>query len=89
MEIFLELLIILLLTRVFSEGAERLGQPAAVGELVAGMSLAALAILLESSVPFVSQVASGQALEHVAQMGIFFLILSAGIESKPEELAYG
>ncbi len=86
MEIFLELLIILLLTRVFSEGAERLGQPAAVGELVAGMSLAALAILLESSVPFVSQVASGQALEHVAQMGIFFLILSAGIESKPEEL---
>jgi len=39
--ILLQLLVILLLTRAFGEGAMRLGQPASIGEILAGMMMAA------------------------------------------------
>ena len=86
MEIFLELLILLLLTRLFSEGAERLGQPASIGELTAGMGLAAAASLWGANVPFLIQLSTSETLVKVAHLGIFFLVLLAGIESKMEEL---
>ena len=85
MEVFLHLLFILLLTRLFGEGAERLGQPAAVGELVAGMVLAAAVSLLGSRIPFVREIATSDILSQVAQVGIFFLMLLAGIESNLQE----
>ena len=86
MDIFLELLILLLLTRLFSVGAERLGQPTAAGELTAGIMLAAAAGLWGSGIPFLVQLTTSETLEDVAQLGIFFLVLLAGIESKIEEL---
>jgi len=86
LDVFLPLLLILLLTRIFSEGAARLGQPAAVGELAAGMGLAAVAGLVGSSLPFFEQLASGEALEHITELGIFFLMLLGGIDSKLDEL---
>ena len=86
MEVFLELLILLLLARLFSEGAERLGQPAAVGELTAGMTLAGAAGFLGPTIPFLVQMTQSDVLQHVAHVGIFFLVLLAGIESKIEEL---
>ena len=86
MEVFLELLILLLLARLFSEGAERLGQPAAVGELTAGMVLAGAASLLGPTIPFLVKMTQSDILQHVAHVGIFFLVLLAGIESKIEEL---
>ena len=86
MEVFLELLILLLLARLFSEGAERLGQPAAVGELMAGMVLAAAAGFYGQAFPFLAKIPKSNILELVAHLGIFFLVLLAGIESKIEEL---
>ena len=68
MEAFLELLIFLLLTRLFSEGAERLGQPASVGELAAGMGLAAAATLWGSTIPFLVHLTTSKTLEDVAQL---------------------
>ena len=45
MDIFLPLLLILLLTRIFSEGAERLGQPAAVGVAMSNRGAVELIVL--------------------------------------------
>lgn len=86
MQIFLELLVLLLVTRLFSEGAERIGQPVSIGELVAGIVLAACASLWGSTVPFFEQLTMSKTLEEVAHLGIFFIVLLAGIESEPQEL---
>ena len=71
---------------MFSEGAERLGQPAAVGELISGMALALAAGFFGTSLPYLQDIATSEILGQVAQIGIFFLMLLAGIESKPEEI---
>ncbi|MDT7042818.1 cation:proton antiporter [Candidatus Nitronereus thalassa] len=86
MNLFLEILLVLLLTRIFSEGAERLGQPAGVGELLAGMALALAAGFLGTSLPFLKEITTSEALGQIAQVGIFFLMLLAGIESNLNEL---
>jgi Kef-type K+ transport system membrane component KefB len=68
------------------EGAERMGLTATVGELAAGVLLAVLVGWLGADFPFLQQIASSEALVHVANTGIFFLVLMAGIEVKPEEI---
>ena len=45
LDIFLPLLLILLLTRIFSEGAERLGQPATVGVAMSNRGAVELIVL--------------------------------------------
>ena len=87
MQIFLELLALLLLTRVFGEAAERIGQPASVGEIFAGIALALAVVWLGPVLPFLSQMAVSEVLEAVANLGIFFLVLLAGIEMEPREIA--
>ena len=86
MDVLLELLILILLARLCSEGAERLGHPAAVGELTVGILLAAAATLWGTNLPFLVQLTTSETLEIVANLGIFFLVLLAGIESNLEEL---
>ena len=44
MELFFVLLILLIATRSFGEVAERFGQPALVGELLAGITLGTFAV---------------------------------------------
>jgi Kef-type K+ transport system membrane component KefB len=78
LQLFLELLALLLLTRIFGELAERSGQPASVGEIFAGILLALSVVWLGPDFPFLSQMASSEVLETVANLGIFFLVLSAG-----------
>ncbi len=86
-QLFLELLALLLLTRVLGEAAERLGQPASVGEIFAGIVLALAVLWLGPVVPFLAHMATSEVLEAVANLGIFFLVLSAGIEMEPREIA--
>ncbi len=86
MNILFELLILILLARLCSEGAERLGHPAAVGELTIGIILATAAIIWGSHIPFLVQLTTSSALEIAANLGIFFLVLLAGIESNLGEL---
>lgn len=86
MEILLELFVILIVVRAFGELAERAGQPASVGEIVAGIFLALLVSWFGHTVPFFTQLASSEALRIVAELGIFFLVLMAGIEMQPKEI---
>lgn len=86
MEILAELFLILVVARAFGEGAERLGQPASVGQLIAGMVLAVLATSITPTVPVLSDLPSSEALEIVANVGIFLLVLVAGIELEPTEI---
>ncbi len=86
LNVLLELLILLFLARLFSESAERLEQPATVGELTVGILLAAAATFWGTSFPFLVQLTTSKTLEDIANLGIFFLVLLAGIESKLQEL---
>jgi len=86
MTVFIELLLLLFLARGLGELAERLGQPASVGEIVAGIALATAAAAFGAQVPFLAQLAHSQVLYYVANAGIFFLVLLAGIELEPREL---
>ena len=86
-QVFLELLVLLALARVFAEAAERLGQQASVGELTAGILLAVAATQWAPGLPWLAQLVESQALQHAAQFGIFFLVLLAGIEMEPERIA--
>lgn len=84
--ILLQLLVILLLTRAFGEGAVRIGQPAVMGEILVGVLLAVAATLPGPHVPFTKALIDGEIFHHAATAGIFFLMLLAGIELKPREI---
>ena len=90
MEIFLQILVVLILARLFGEAAERLGQSASVGELLAGIALALAGLYLAPLTPWLSGLAELQesaVLAHLGTLGIFFLVLMAGIEMQPKEIA--
>lgn len=87
MTVFIELVLLLFLARGFGEVAERLGQPASVGEIVAGIALATAAVMFGGHIPFLAGLAHSQVVYYVANAGIFFLVLLAGIELEPRELA--
>ncbi len=87
METIAQLLILLVLSRVMGEIAVRLGQNATVGELIAGIVLAAIIGWIGGEIPFLADLATGEAVAFVAEAGIFFLVLLGGIEMQPEEIA--
>ena len=87
MDILFHLLAFLIIARVFGELAERLGQPASVGEIVSGIVLVSAAAWFGQALPFLGQLVASDALEAAAQIGIFFLLLLAGIEMEPKEIA--
>lgn len=86
MEIIAQILVLLLLARALGEVAARLGQPSAVGEIIAGIVVAATAVALGDEHPFIGELATGETLELVANAAIFFLVLMAGIEMRPSEV---
>ena len=80
----LHLILLLLAARSFGEIATRLGQPALVGEIGAGLILAVLAASLNA--PFLAELSRSAFLDLAAEFGIFFLLLLAGLEIAPGEL---
>jgi Kef-type K+ transport system membrane component KefB len=80
----LHLILLLLTARSFGEIATRLGQPALVGEIGAGLALAVLAASLNA--PFLAELSRSAFLDLAAEFGIFFLLLLAGLEIAPAEL---
>lgn len=86
MEHALHLLILLAVTRLFGEIAKRLGQPASIGEILAGVAIALVA-LASAPIPLLASLAESPFLEIAAEFGIFFLLLLAGIEMRPREIA--
>ncbi len=87
MDILVHLLALLIIARVVGELAERLGQPASVGEIVSGIMLVSAAAWFGQALPFLEQLIASDALEAAAHIGIFFLLLLAGIEIEPKEIA--
>lgn len=87
MTVFLELLVVLILARAVGEGAVRLGQSAAMGEVLAGIVIAGLAVGIGGRVPFFAGLPESEVFEAAATVGIFSLMLMAGIELKPSEVA--
>jgi Kef-type K+ transport system membrane component KefB len=87
MEILYVLLILLVITRAFGEVSVRLGQPALVGELLAGIALGAVIRLSPDSFPVMHGIADDEVFTAITDLGIFFLMLMAGLEMRPKELA--
>lgn len=87
MEIFYVLLILLVVTRAFGEIAVRLGQPALVGELLAGIALGAAIRFSPSSFPVMHAVSENEVFTAITDLGIFFLMLMTGLEMHPQEVA--
>ncbi len=86
MEIFFGLLLLLLASRVMGEGAMRLSLPASVGEIGAGVLLAVLLFVAGSEYAAIEQLVLPDELKFIAQAGIFFLVLQAGIDMKPRDI---
>lgn len=87
MELLVALLILLVATRSGGEIAVRLGQPSLVGELLAGVVLGVLAGQIPDLAPRVDDFATSGAFRGVLDLAVFFLLLLAGIEMRPEEVA--
>ena len=81
------LLVLLIVTRAFGELAERLGQPALLGELVSGICLGLLVHNHNSTFPVLSGLTSNEVFIAITDLGIFFLMLLGGIELNPHKLA--
>ncbi len=86
MDLFYILLILLLISRTFGAVAHQLGQPGLVGELIAGI---AIGLVLHGT--GLDLLEGGALVDNpvfiaLTDLGIFFLMLMAGLELRPEEL---
>ncbi len=86
-ELLFILLVILVLARVSGELAERLGQPSILGELMAGVILGLFVTYFPGVLPPLTDISSDEAFLTLGNMGILFLMLMAGTEINPKELA--
>jgi len=85
-ELFFILLILLVVTRTFGEIAERLGQPGLVGELIAGIVLGTIAAQQTDLLPEIAGLADNPVFDAVTDLGMFFIMLYAGVELQPGRL---
>jgi len=86
MEILFVLLILLVITRTFGEVVARFGQPPLVGELLSGISLGIVIQLSPDLFPIMKNINQNEVFNAITDLGIFFLMLLAGLEMQPREL---
>lgn len=86
MELFYVLLVLLVVTRAFGELAERVGQPALVGELVSGIVLGTVVGQYAEALPILSGLQDNRVFEAITDLGVFFIMLFAGIEMQPSKI---
>tara|TARA_R110002096_G_scaffold46310_21_gene123579 strand:- start:277 stop:1515 length:1239 start_codon:yes stop_codon:yes gene_type:complete len=87
MHLFYILLVLLVVTRICGELAERLRQPALVGELIAGVILGVIAHTYSDRFPVIAGLPENEIFIGITNLAIFFLMLLAGIELRPRQLA--
>lgn len=87
MHILYILLVLLVVTRIGAEIAVRLRQPALVGELLAGVLLGILVVAAPESAEVIAELDSDKTFQAVLDLAVFFLMLLAGIETHPRDLA--
>lgn len=78
----LQLILIIVAARVFGWAARRIGQPRAVGEIVAGLVLgpSLFAALAPAAFGYVFKSTDGTALSIISQVGLVLLMLQVGME---------
>ena len=89
MEILYVLLILLAITRFFGEIAVRLKQPPLVGELISGVLLGILVNHYSTAFPILAGLTEDKVFTAITNLGVFFLMLFAGIEMHPRKLFSG
>ncbi|MEE4361459.1 MAG: cation:proton antiporter [Pseudomonadales bacterium] len=87
MELLYVLLVLLVVARLFAEVAQRLGQAPLVGELLAGVTLGVLVHRFSGEFPVLADLADDEVFGAITDLGIFFLMLLAGMELRPAEMA--
>ncbi|MCW8914754.1 MAG: cation:proton antiporter [Magnetovibrio sp.] len=86
MDLFYVLLVLLVVTRTFGIAVERLGQPALIGELVAGIALGMIGASMAPEHPFIGDLKHNEIFIALTNLGMFFLMLLAGIEMQPHKI---
>ena len=86
MELLYILAILLFASRLAGEIMKWLGQPPLVGELLAGILLGVLATRLPDTFPLLSTISNNDVFHGITELGIFFLMLLAGLELKPSDI---
>lgn len=89
MELLYVLLVLLTVTRLFGELAERLGQPMILGELVAGIALGLMAHTWSETFPVLDALPHNEVFVAITDLSIFFLMLLAGLELHPRAMVRG
>jgi len=87
MNVLYLILILLVVTRTFGELAERVRLPALVGELTAGIALGFLLKYFGDSLPVLSAAVNSETYTSIVGLGMFFLMLLAGIRMEPLDFA--
>jgi Kef-type K+ transport system membrane component KefB len=89
MELLYILLVLLTVTRLFGELAERLGQPMILGELIAGIALGLVAHTFAETFPVLDNLPHNEVFVAITDLSIFFLMLLAGLELHPRQMVRG
>lgn len=87
MDSAVHLLTILIAAWVFGHLAEAFKVPAAVGQVLAGVVLALVGQVMPSDALLLHGIAEDAAIQGVGEAGIIMLLLYAGIEMRPSEIA--
>ncbi|MDP6691464.1 MAG: hypothetical protein QF384_18360 [Alphaproteobacteria bacterium] len=75
MDLFFVLLVLLVATRSFGEAAERVGQPALVGELIAGITLGAVVAEYPVAFPSLVDLGGNEVFTSITDLERFRIIL--------------
>ncbi len=87
MDILYLILVLLVATRAFAELAERVHVPAIVGELMAGVALGLFLGAFQDRLPVLWSATQSETYESIVNLGMFFLMLLAGIRMEPFDFA--
>ena len=87
MDILYLILVLLVVTRVFAELAERIRVPAIVGELIAGVALGLVLRAFHTDSSVLWSATQSETYESIVNLGMFFLLLLAGIRMEPFDFA--
>ena len=87
MSILYLILVLLVVTRVFAELSERVRLPAIVGELVSGVALGLVLKSYSGAMPVLWSATQSETYESLVSLGMFFLMLLAGIRMEPLDFA--